>query len=338
MRILALLLLALVTSVLVVLADARRLLSAPLPLSEATRIEIAPGTAMGATLEHLRERQVLIAPRLTIYLRAYARLHGLSHAVKAGEYELKPGLSALDVLLLLVSGKTVLHELRLLEGWSFEQALLAVRAHPAIAQTLRDLDARAVMTALGEPDLHPEGRLFPDTYHFPKGTTDLAFLRRAKAAMDHALAEAWAARAPELPLANAEEALILASIIEKETGIAAERRQVAGVFINRLRKGMRLQTDPTVIYGLGQDYQGRLRRADLRRDTPYNTYTRHGLPPTPICLPGAAALQAAVNPLATSALFFVAVGDGSGAHVFSDTLDAHNAAVKRYLENLRSSR
>ena len=204
----------------------------------------------------------------------------------------------------------------------------AVRHHPKIQQTLEGLSDAEIMDRLGHPDENPEGRFFPDTYHFPRGTTDVVFLQRAYATMARRLDEAWRQRAPDLPLKTPYQALILASIIEKETGLPEERPAIAGVFIRRLRKGMRLQTDPTVIYGLGESCDGELRRRDLRRDTPYNTYVHKGLTPTPIALPGAGSLRAAVNPAPGDALYFVATGNGG--HVFSNTLKEHNRAVRKY--------
>jgi UPF0755 protein len=192
-----------------------------------------------------------------------------------------------------------------------------------------------VMRALGEPGLHPEGQFFPETYHFARGASDLELLQVAHRRMRDALEQAWATRAPDLPLASPYEALILASIVEKETALDTERPQIAGVFVERLRRGMRLQTDPTVIYGMFETYEGNIRRADLTRDTPYNTYTRAGLPPTPIAMPGLDSIQAAVQPDVTGALFFVATGEGDGSHYFSRSLTEHNAAVQRYLRRLR---
>ena len=194
------------------------------------------------------------------------------------------------------------------------------------------------MRALGQPDVHPEGQFFPDTYRFARNTTDIELLGMAFRRMQQEVKTAWEARAKDLPLASAYEALILASIIEKETALDTERPQIAGVFVERLRRGMRLQTDPTVIYGMMNAYDGNIRRADLLRDTPYNTYTRAGLPPTPIALPGLDSLRAAVNPQSSGALFFVATGNGDGSHYFSRTLAEHNAAVKRYLQKLRSKK
>lgn len=321
-----------------VAADAWRLLQRSLPLEQTRVLDVGSGQTLTGLLAQLQREALLTPPRLGLYLRVYARLQGLSDALKSGEYALEPGLSATGLLRLVTSGRTVLHELRLLEGWTFAQALEAVRAHPALRQTAPAADPQAIMAALGQAGLHPEGQLLPDTYHFPRGTTDLAFLRRAFLAQQALLENAWPQRQPDLPYRRPYEALILASIVEKETGLAGERAQIAGVFLNRLQRRMRLQTDPTVIYGMGSAYRGNLRRQDLRTDTPYNTYTRAGLPPTPICLPGRAAVHAALHPQSTSALYFVARGDGSGAHVFSDTLAEHNAAVRDYLRNLRRSR
>lgn len=319
-------------------ADAWRLLHRALPLEQPVVLDVASGQTLAGLLAKLRGDGLLVPARLALYLRVHARLRGLSDGLKAGEYRLEPGLTATGLLALVTSGRTVLHELRLVEGWTFAQALEAVRAHPALRQTADTADPQAVMAALGQAGLHPEGQLLPDTYHFARGTTDLAFLRRAFLAQQSVLGSEWPTRASGLPYQRPYEALILASIVEKETGLAAERPRIAGVFINRLQRRMRLQTDPTVIYGMGAAYRGNLRRKDLTTDSPYNTYTRRGLPPTPICLPGRAAITAALHPEATTALYFVARGDGSGAHVFSDTLAEHNAAVRDYLRNLRRSR
>jgi UPF0755 protein len=234
----------------------------------------------------------------------------------------------------LVAGQVLLHQLTIVEGWRFTELLAAVRAHPAIRAG--ELDGAAIMTALGESDVHPEGQFFPDTYSFPKGTTDVELLRTAHEALRMHLAKAWDSRASDIEVHSPYEALILASIIEKETALPAERRMISGVFNQRLRRNMRLQTDPTVIYGLGESFDGNLRRQDLDRDTPYNTYTRAGLPPTPIALPGNASLEAAVVPEPTDALFFVATGRGDGSHYFSATLEEHERAVRDYLRQLRN--
>ncbi len=329
MRTLITLLLLAVTCAVGVAIDARRTLQQPLLIDGATQMLLEPGTPFAVLVSRMGASGWLPAqPRSLWYLRAYGRWTGLATQIKAGEYRLQNGFSALDTLQLITSGQTVLHELRLIEGWTFRQALDAVRAHPMLHQTLAEDDETALLAAVGLQAAHPEGRLFPDTYHFPRGTTDVAFLRRAADTLQRVLDEEWALRAEGLPYATPDEALIMASIIEKETGAAHERPEIAGVFVRRLRLGMRLQTDPTVIYGLGAAFDGNLRRRDLTTDTEYNTYTRGGLPPTPICLAGRASIRAALHPAPGTTLFFVSRGDGT--HVFSDTLQEHNAAVRRY--------
>lgn len=308
--------------------DGYRQLHAPLPIAAVQAFEIAPGATLGAVLGQMRQAQLLPSARAGVYLRLYARWQGLGGRIRSGEYALDPGLDLLATLELFMSGRVLLHELRLVEGWTFAQALQALRSNPAVKQTLGEAQVDAIMAAIGQPGIHPEGRFFPDTYRYPKGTTDVALLRQAAEAMQVAVAAEWAQRAPDLPYATADEALTMASIIEKETGAPAERAQIAGVFVRRLRLGMRLQTDPTVIYGVGERFDGNLRRIDLLTDGPYNTYQRAGLPPTPICLPGRAALHAALHPDDAKALFFVAKGDGT--HAFSATLPEHEAAVRRY--------
>lgn len=310
------------------LFDGYRQLHAPLRVEAWQTIEITPGDTLGGVLGELQARHWLPSERAAPYLKLYARWQGLGGRIRSGEYGIDPGQNLLGALKLFMSGNTIVHELRLVEGWTFAQALQAIRANAMIRQTLADATAAQIMTALGMPGLDPEGRFFPDTYRFPKDTSDLTLLRQAFATMQKALADEWAQRAPDLPYASADEALTMASIIEKETGASAERPQIAGVFVRRLRLGMRLQTDPTVIYGLGTAFDGNLRLNDLRTDGPYNTYLRGGLPPTPICLPGRASLHAALHPDDGKALFFVSKGDGT--HVFSETLEQHEAAVRRY--------
>ena len=234
-------------------------------------------------------------------------------------------------------GRTLQYRFTLVEGWNIRQVRAALRNASPLQQKTAQMSDAELMAALGHPDQHPEGRFLPETYVYTRSESDLDVLKRAYAAMEKALAAAWEARAPGIPLQSAEEALILASIIEKETGIAEERPAIAGVFARRLKIGMPLQTDPTVIYGIGSGYDGNIRRRDLTTDTPYNTYTRKGLTPTPIAMPGADALRAAVDPADGDALYFVAVGDGSGRHVFSATLAEHNAAVARYLVTRRET-
>jgi UPF0755 protein len=228
----------------------------------------------------------------------------------------------------IVAGEVEQFFLTIVEGWTFRQMLAAVHQHPEIDKKLAELNDEEIMRTLNLPAVHPEGQFMPDTYHFPDGTTDIQFLKRGWKAMQDYLHAQWQQRDEGLPLKSPYEALILASIVEKETGLARERPEIAGVFVRRLQKGMKLQTDPTVIYGIGPQFDGNIRRKDLRKDTPYNTYTRYGLPPTPIALPGKAAIKATLHPADGNSLYFVAKGDGS--HQFSDTLDEHNRAVRRF--------
>ena len=287
--------------------------------------EVPKGATLAAVAHDLEAAGMIPDAR---YLQWYGRYTGQAKQIRAGEYRLNDGLLPDSLLALLVSGKSVTYSLTLLEGWNIRQVRSAVAAHEALQHTLDGVDDAGLMERLGLAGEHPEGRFFPDTYRFTRGMTDLEFLRRALHKMDEELEGAWVERVDELPLATPYEALILASIVEKETGQADERAEIAGVFVRRLRKGMKLQTDPTVIYGMGEDFDGNIRRKDLRQDTPYNTYVHTGLPPTPICMPGREALRAAVNPAAGNTLYFVARGDGS--HVFSATLKDHNAAVRKY--------
>jgi UPF0755 protein len=293
---------------------------------QAHLFEVAPGSSLKKVGAELADRGVLDHPRILTW---YARLRGDATHVHAGEYELEPGLTPRLLLEKLVAGRVYLHQFTIVEGWRFEDLLRALRAQPAIAST--DLDDSAIMAELGDPELAPEGEFFPDTYKFPRGTSDIDFLRRAHESLRRRLMQAWEGRDEDISVTTPYEALILASIIEKETALASERRKIAGVFNGRLERGMRLQTDPTVIYGLGQDFDGDLRNRDLAKDTPYNTYTRAGLPPTPIALPGEASIEAAVHPDKSGALYFVATGEPDGSHYFSKTLEEHNAAVRRYL-------
>lgn len=248
--------------------------------------------------------------------------------LQVGEYDIGHGITPRALLRKLERGRVIQHRFTIVEGWNFRQLRAALGDADALDRQSVGLDDAQLMARLGYPDQHPEGRFLPETYRYTRGSTDIALLKRAHLAMQQALAEAWKTRDADLPLTSAHDALVLASIIEKETGAAAERPQIAGVFIRRLRLGMLLQTDPTVIYGIGAGYDGNIRRTDLRTDTPYNTYRRAGLPPTPIAMPGRAALHAATHPAPGAALYFVARGDGS--HVFSDDLGAHNRAVACY--------
>jgi UPF0755 protein len=287
--------------------------------------ELRPGSTVSMLANDLHEMGYLDKP---LYLRLLARWDGSAKKIKAGEYQFSPGMNPRDLLNLLTSGKVISYSLTLVEGWDFKQVLQAVGQHSALTQTLKDLSPAEIMKELGYPDEHPEGRFLPDTYRFPRGTTDKAFLRRAHGAMRKILEREWPERQEGLPLKTAYEALILASIVEKETGLASERPAIAGVFIRRLKKGMKLQTDPTVIYAMGDEYKGNIRRSDLKRDSPYNTYVHKGLTPTPISMPGADAIRSVLHPEDGKALYFVARGDGS--HQFSATLKEHNQAVRKY--------
>lgn len=257
-----------------------------------------------------------------------AELSGNAARMRAGTYAIEPGMTPLGLLDKLLRGEVITASLTIVEGWTFAQMRAAVRASADLSQETSRLSDATLMEKLGASGVSPEGRFYPDTYKFAKGSSDLALFRRAFETMRKTLDAAWAERTQDLPLASPEEALILASIIEKETGRPEDRRKIAAVFNNRLRLGMLLQTDPAVIYGLGDRFDGNLRKRDLAADTPYNTYTRPGLPPTPIALPGKAAIEAALNPESMDALYFVARGDGSSE--FSSSLDAHNRAVDKY--------
>ena len=293
----------------------------PLGIASPQILEIRPGDGFSTITRTLQEQDIL---GWRWPFTALAVFEGHTGRIRAGEYRLAPGLTPQGLLDQLVKGEILLHRVTLVEGWSAAQARAALRQHTAIQPT-PDLDMPKLMAALGAPDLSPEGQFFPDTYLFPRGTTDLVLLRQAHERMRQELASAWAARAPDLPLRTAYDLLILASLVEKETAIADERAQIAGVFVRRLQQGIPLQTDPTVIFALGADFSGNLTREHLLRDHPYNTYRNAGLPPGPIALAGRAALEAAAHPAPGRALYFVARGDGT--HVFSDTLEAHNRAV-----------
>ncbi|GIX21291.1 MAG: hypothetical protein KatS3mg121_0074 [Gammaproteobacteria bacterium] len=302
----------------------------PLPLAAPVTFELPAGQGGAELASRLHERGWLAAPAV---LRAYLRVRDLDGRLKAGEYTVRPGERLVDLVDRIARGEVSLHAFTIVEGWTFAQLRRALRDSPLFTPTLAGLDDAAVMAALGRPGRHPEGWFLPETYHVARGSSDRVLLERALEAMERALEAVWAGRDPDLPLRDPYELLILASIVEKETAVPDERPLIAAVFVNRLRRGMRLQTDPTVIYGLGEAFDGNLRRADLRRDTPYNTYTRNGLPPTPIALPGRAALEAAAHPADSDVLYFVARGDGR--HHFSRTLAEHNAAVDRYQRRRR---
>ena len=309
--------------------DYQRFRSSPLQISGlGVNYQVKPGTSLMEVASDLSEKGILRQP---FYLRALALDMGVSNKIKAGEYLILAKTTPEKLLDQLVRGKVLEYSLTLIEGWNFKQALAAVRIHPMIVQTLTSLSTDQIMERLGHAGVYPEGRFFPDTYLFPRGTTDADVLKRAYQRMEKVLAQEWQARAEGLPIKTPYEALILASIVEKETVVAGERTQVAGVFTRRLQKGMLLQTDPTVIYGMGDSYDGNIRRKDLRTDTPYNTYVHSGLTPTPIALPGREAIHAALHPADGDALYFVATGQGG--HYFSATLKEHNQAVQKYQIN-----
>ena len=301
-------------------------LNAPLPMGDAAlELEVEPGTTPRGVARSVQAAGVQVDARL---LYAWFRLSGQDRQIRAGNYELPPGTTPRSLLQKLVRGEESLRALTLVEGWNFRQVRAALAAEESLRHDSAALSDADLMVQLERSGVHPEGRFFPDTYAYAKGSSDLAVLRRALHSMDRRLEAAWSQRATDTPLKSADEALILASIVEKETGRASDRGQIAGVFANRLRIGMLLQTDPTVIYGLGEKFDGNLRRRDLQTDTPWNTYTRAGLPPTPIAMPGKASLLAAVQPEPTQALYFVAKGDGTSQ--FSESLLEHNRAVNRY--------
>lgn len=303
-----------------------------LAAGEIREVTIAPGASVRGIGTQFEAAGVPLEP---VLLAALARIENRATKLQAGTYAISAALTPDAILDKMESGDVVRIALVVPEGWNFAQLRKAIAGSRDLKQTIASMSDRDLMTAIGASILEPEGQFFPDTYQFVRGTTDLEVLRRAYRAQQKRLADAWAARAPDLPLATPYEALILASIVEKETGRAEDRPQVAAVFINRLRRGMLLQTDPTVIYGMGVRFDGNLRRADLTTDTPYNTYLRAGLPPTPIALPGAAALAAVLNPPRSDALYFVARGDGSS--VFSQSLVEHNRAVDQYQRRIAPS-
>jgi UPF0755 protein len=288
-------------------------------------LSIEPGATPRGIAQAVVDAGVDVPPQ---WLYAWFRLSRQDRRIRAGSYELKRGITPRTLLAVLVRGEEATRSLALVEGWNFRQVRAALAKAEHLKPETAGLDDEDVMTRLGRPGLHPEGRFFPDTYTYAKGSTDLALLQRAMRTMDRKLEAAWSARAPDIAIKTSDEALILASIVEKETSRDQDRAEISAVFHNRLRLGMPLQTDPTVIYGLGEDFDGNLRKKDLQTDTPWNTYTRSGLPPTPIAMPGKAALLAAVQPARSQALYFVARGDGSSQ--FSRSLDEHNRAVNRY--------
>lgn len=289
------------------------------------KVTVKSGTNFSHLVNDLYDRELISNKK---YFYWYARSEELAQKIKAGKYSFQDEITPADLLNKIVAGQVEQFSFTVIEGWTFRQMLSALHQHEHIEKQLAGLDDSEIMAALSLPDEHPEGQFMPDTYLFPDKTTDKEFLKRAWQSNHDYLNKQWETRDEDLPLKSPYEALILASIIEKETGVAHERPAIAGVFVRRLKKGMRLQTDPTVIYGMGEQFDGNIRRKDLKQDTPYNTYTRYGLPPTPIALPGKAAIDAALHPADGNSFYFVAKGDGS--HQFSATLEEHNRAVRRY--------
>jgi UPF0755 protein len=298
----------------------------PMRLSAPTvDLSIEPGTLPRGVAQAVQDAGVDVNPELLYW---WFRLSGQDRQIKAGSYELEAGITPHRLLSKLARGEESLRAVTLVEGWNFRQVRAALENADVLKTDTRGLADDAVMNLLGRPGQHPEGRFFPDTYTYAKGSSDVAVLRRAMRAMDKRLAGAWAQRSPAAAVKTPDEALILASIVEKETGKAVDRPLISAVFSNRLRSGMPLQTDPSVIYGMGTAFSGNLRKKDLLTDTPWNTYTRPGLPPTPIAMPGKASLLAAVQPAPSNAMYFVSRGDGTSQ--FSASLDEHNRAVNKY--------
>ena len=292
-------------------------------------IEIEKGSSFRSIIQQLDIQIGFQQPDIDkLWFKVLARQQGLSNQLKAGEYQLSVGMTPNEFLILLSSGKTLQHSITFPEGWAFKQIRQALIADKNLKLTLTGISDAEILQKIGSDYTQPEGLFFPDTYVFTKHTTDLVILQQAYQKMQQVLSEQWASKAERLPLKTAYEALILASIVEKETAVPSERPAIAGVFIRRLKKGMRLQTDPTVIYGMGESYQGNISKKDLQTLTPYNTYKIKGLPPTPIAMPGMEAINAVLHPAEGNSLYFVANGDGS--HIFSATLLEHNRAVNTF--------
>ena len=306
--------------------DMRHFLNTPLEFGgDGVRYVIKPNDSVHSIANSLQSRGILRKPYYLIGLAKWQRVAG---KIKVGEYQIPAMIKPDDLLALFVSGDVIQHSLTLIEGWTFDQVLKAVNDSEHLTHTINEYSTEEIMDRLGLAGEHPEGRFYPDTYHFTHGTTDIDFLKRAYKQMEKILAKQWEKRAKDIAIKTPYEALILASIIERETSVDSERWQVSGVFSRRLKRNMLLQTDPTVIYGLGKEFDGNIRRRDLRRDTPYNTYVHKGLTPTPIAMPSEKSIEAALHPDNGKTIYFVAKGDGT--HYFSETLQEHNAAVRKY--------
>ncbi|MED5501254.1 MAG: endolytic transglycosylase MltG [Pseudomonadota bacterium] len=332
MRVLKILILLLLVATIVVFGGFhywQKQLDAPIALDETTIYEVPPGAAFTQVVHDLESRGIIEA---AWPYRILARVAPkATQGIRAGEFEIEPGMNGRQLIAHLSSDQVVTYRLTVPEGWTFKQMRRLLDQAPKLEHRTSEMSDEEIMTALGHEGTHPEGQFFPDTYRYHKGVADLELLQRAFDRMQQTLNTVWNERDDDLPIDSPYQALILASLIERETGVPAERKEIAGVFTRRLEKGMRLQTDPTVIYGMGDSYVGNITRADLQRQTAYNTYVIEGLPPTPIAMPGRGALEAAVHPADGDTLYFVAKGDGS--HQFSRTLQEHNAAVRRYILN-----
>lgn len=300
-------------------------LNQPLEVAQEQLLDVPAGSTPTGVLNRLQADGVI---KDAFWLRLYWRFNLANQPLHSGEYRMVPGMNVKGLFDVWKRKEVVQYSLTLVEGWNFRQVRAALAKQAKLEQTLAGVSDSELMAKIGHPDVFPEGRFFPDTYRYVRGMTDAELLKQAYSRLEEVLDEEWNARSSEAPYSNPYQALIMASLVEKETGVPQERGQIAGVFVRRLKLGMQLQTDPTVIYGMGERYNGKLTRANLKEATPYNTYVIAGMPPTPISLVGREAIHAALNPVAGSSLYFVAKGDGS--HVFSDDLDAHNAAVREY--------
>ncbi|MGI9204280.1 MAG: endolytic transglycosylase MltG [Woeseiaceae bacterium] len=313
-----------------------RFLETPIEIQGADSLfEVRPGMPFGQISSALAEQGIIDQPTL---FRLYARFVDKAGSVHVGEYQVESGTTPKQLLEMLVAGDVRLYSFTIVEGWTFRELIDALNKDSIVVKGMVYEDWPGLLENLGAEASHPEGLFLPETYRFPKGTSDLSILRQAYELMQETLDSEWDGRASNIPVGSPYEALVLASIIEKETALASERPRISGVFTRRLEQRMRLQTDPTVIYGIGESFNGNLTRRDLRTDTPYNTYTRSGLPPTPIALPGKAAINAALNPEPGTEIYFVATGLGDGSHKFSNTKAEHDAAVQEYLARQRASR
>jgi len=301
-------------------------ISTPVNFSQTnTDFTIPSGSSLSSVAHSLESQSIISDASLFLWM---IKFRDEETSIQAGEYVIEPDMTPPEIAAIFISGKVKQYPFTIVEGWSFKQLIVALGSDLRLKHSLKGKSSEEIMEIIGHPGEHPEGRFLPDTYHFPAGTSDKLFLQRAYDAMAKVLQKEWQNRKNGLPYKSPYEALTMASIVEKETGVAHERKQIAGVFVRRMEKKMRLQTDPTVIYGMGDSYKGNLRKKDLKKDTPYNTYRRKGLPPTPIALPGEAAINAALHPHEGKTLYFVAKGDGS--HYFSETIEAHNKAVRKY--------